>query len=344
MSFRRAPAPVLQGVRTVPGRADMQLGADGTLLYVEGSATVAGTPAEAVWVTRDGAATPVQAGWSFIPSSNPGIAFSPDGRRLALSVRANGAEDIWVKELGGGPMTRLTFARTNIRPEWTADGRSIMYLSREGSGSEELRIRAADGTGGERTLLHVQRRVFEVLRTQDTTRLIVRFSAQPSRDIFLFERGDTVPRPLLAESYHEDEPALSPDGRWLAYSSNESGRYEIYVRPFPAVDQGRWQVSREGGTEPRWSRSGRELFYRGARDDLMAAAVVPGTAFVTREVRTLFSVAAFIRGAQHPYYAVAPDDRRFLFIRSLGGTEAGGPAYVTIVDNWLAELRAGTGR
>jgi serine/threonine-protein kinase len=344
MSFRRAPAPVMQGVRTIPGRADMQLGADGTLLYVEGAATVAGTPAEAVWVTRDGAATPVQAGWSFIPSTNPGIALSPDGRRLALSVRASGAEDVWVKELGGGPMTRLTFAGANIRPEWTADGRSIMYLSRTGSGNEELHMRAADGTGGERTLLRSERRVFEVLRTRDTTRLIVRYSSQPSRDIFLLKRGDTVPRPLLAESYHEDEPALSPDGRWLAYSSNESGRYEIYVRPFPAVDQGRWQVSREGGTEPRWSHGGRELFFRGLRDDLMVAAVAPGAAFVTSEVRTLFSVAAFARGSQHPYYAVAPDDRRFLFVRSLGTTVAGGPAYVTIVDNWLAELRAGTGR
>jgi serine/threonine-protein kinase len=241
-------------------------------------------------------------------------------------------------------MTRLTFGGTNIRPEWTADGRSIMYSSRQGTGNEELRIRAADGTGGEHTLLRGQRRVFEVLRTRDTTRLIVRFSAQPSRDIFLVVRGDTVPRPLLTESYHEDEPALSPDGRWLAYSSNESGRYEVYVRPFPAVDQGRWQVSREGGTEPRWSHSGRELFFRSAHDDLMVAAVVPGTSFVTREVRTLFSVAAFIRGAQHAYYAVAADDRRFLFVRSLGGTEAAGPAYVTIVDNWLAELRAGTAR
>ncbi|HTX64565.1 MAG TPA: protein kinase, partial [Opitutaceae bacterium] len=104
MAFRHAPAPVMQGVRTTPGQADMVLGAEGTLLYVEGSATVAGTPAEAVWVTREGAATPMQAGWSFIPSSNPGIALSPDGRRLALSVRASGAEDIWVKQLGGGPM------------------------------------------------------------------------------------------------------------------------------------------------------------------------------------------------------------------------------------------------
>jgi Tol biopolymer transport system component len=343
LTFRHAPSPVMQGVRTIPGVADMVLGADGTALYSEGSSTVAGTPVEAVWVTRDGVATPVQSGWSFIPSSNPGMALSPDGRRLALSVRASGAEDIWIKELGGGPMTRLTFAGSNIRPEWTADGRSVMYISRQASGNEDLRIRAADGTGGERTLLDHARTVFEVVRTRDTSRLIVRLGVPPSRDIYLLQQGDSVLRPLLAEAHEEVTPALSADGRWLAYASNESGRYEVYVRPFPAVEGGRWQVSRDGGTEPRWSRSGRELFFR-AGGTLMSAGVTPGASFVTGEVRTLFPVAPFLSGTNRQYYEVATDDRRFLFVRSLGGQQAVGPAYVTMVDNWLDELRAGARR
>jgi serine/threonine-protein kinase len=344
LSFRHAPAPVMQGVRTVPGLADMVLGMDGSLLYVEGSSTVAGVPYEPVWVTREGAATPVQAGWQVVPSTNPGIALSPDGRRLAISVRASGSEDIWVKDLAGGPMTRLTFAGTNIRPEWTADGRSVMYISRQGSGNEDLYIRASDGTGTERRLLDHTRTIFEVVRTRDTSQLIVRLGVPPSRDVFLFQLGDTVPRPLLAEAFEEVTPVLSPDGRWMAYASNESGRYEVYVRPFPAVDQGRWQVSREGGSEPRWARNGRELFFRSGDNALMAAAVTPGNTFVTGEVRSLFSVAGFLPGNNHQYYAVAPDDRRFLFLRSLGGTQAVGPAYVTLVDNWLGELRAGARR
>jgi serine/threonine-protein kinase len=343
MALRHAPTPVMQGVRTVPGVADLVLGADGTLLYVEGTSTIAGTPAEAVWVTRDGAASPVQAGWSFIPSVNPGVALSPDGRRLALSVRASGAEDIWIKDLAGGPMTRLTFAGSNIRPEWTADGRSVMYISRQATGNEDLHVRAADGTGGERKLFDHVRTIFEVLRTRDTSRLIIRLGVPPTRDVFLLQQGDTVPRPLLADGFEEVAPALSPDGRWLAYSTNESGRYEVYVRPFPAVDQGRWQVSRDGGTEPRWSRSGRELFFRGG-DNLMAATVVPGASFAVGDVRTLFSVAPFTGGANHQYYDVAPDDRRFLFIRNLGGTQAAGPSYVTVVDHWVDELRAGARR
>jgi serine/threonine-protein kinase len=322
----------------------MVLGQDGSLLYVEGSSTIAGVPAEVVWVTRDGAATPVQAGWSVVPSSNPGLALSPDGRRLALSVRASGSEDIWIKELGGGPMTRLTFAGTNIRPEWVADGRSVMYLSRQAGGNEDLHVRSADGTGTERTLLDVNRTVFEVVRTRDPAQLIVRLGVPPTRDIYLYQLGDSVPRPLLAEAFEEVAPALSPDGRWMAYASNESGRYEVYVRPFPAVDQGRWQVSREGGSEPCWATNGRELFFRAGDNTLIAAGVTPGPSFVIGAQRPLFSTAAFLTGSNHAYYAVAPDDRRFLFVRSLGGTQAAGPAYVTIVDHWLDELRASAGR
>jgi serine/threonine-protein kinase len=240
-------------------------------------------------------------------------------------------------------MTRLTFAGSNIRPEWTADGRSVMYISRQATGNEDLHVRAADGTGGERTLFDHVRTIFEVVRTRDTSRLIIRLGVPPTRDVFLLQQGDTVPRPLLAEGFEEVAPALSPDGRWLAYSTNESGRYEVYVRPFPAVDQGRWQVSRDGGTEPRWSRSGRELFFRGG-DNLMAASVVPGASFAVGDVRTLFSVAPFAGGANHQYYEVAPDDRRFLFIRNLGGAQAAGPSYVTVVDHWVDELRAGARR
>jgi len=219
-----------------------------------------------------------------------------------------------------------------------------MYISRQGSGNEDLYIRSSDGTGTERRLLDHTRTIFEVVRTRDTSQLIVRLGVPPSRDVFLFQLGDTVPRPLLAEAFEEVTPVLSPDGRWMAYASNESGRYEVYVRPFPAVDQGRWQVSREGGSEPRWARNGRELFFRSGDNALMAAAVTPGNTFVTGEVRSLFSVAGFLPGNNHQYYAVAPDDRRFLFLRSLGGTQAVGPAYVTLVDNWLGELRAGARR
>ena len=339
LAFRHAPAPVMQGVRTIPGRADMAVGSDGTLIYVEGGSTSGGVPAEPVWVTRQGAATPVQAGWTYIPSINVGIALSPDGRRLAVSARASGSEDIWVKDLRGGPFTRLTFAGINMRPEWTADGRSVMYVSRPQGGNEDLHMRLADGTGSDQTLLDVARTIFEVVRTRDTMQLMLRLGGPPSRDLYLFQRGDSVPRPLLAGSFDEVSAALSPDGRWLAYSSNESGRFEIYVRPFPAVDNGRWQVSRDGGTEPRWAHNGRELFYR-SDVALMSVAVAPGASFVTGEQKALFPAATFLTGGNHQLYEVSPDDRQFLFLRTTGGPQAAGPAYVIQVSNWLGELRA----
>jgi len=343
LAFKAAPSPLMDGVRTVPGRADMLLSANGTLVYVPGTATVGGQPAEPVWVTRTGAATPVEAGWSVIPSGNFGIALSPDGSRLALSVRANGSEDIWVKQLGGA-MTRLTFAGANIRPEWTADGRTVMYSSRQGSGNAALHARLADGTGGEITLLDASRSILEIAHTRDTARIIVRFASPPSRDIFVFQRGDTVPRPLLANATADEEtPTLSPDGRWLAYASNESGRYEIYVRPFPSVDTGRWQVSRDGGTEPVWSHSGRELFFRASSTQLMGVPVTPGASFNAGAPKTVFTSAGLIPGTNHQTYVVAPGDQRFLFLRALGGAQAG-PSFVVRVDHWLSDQPGGSTR
>ena len=112
-------------------------------------------------------------------------------------------------------------------------------------------------------MLVIPRAVFEVVRTRDTTRLLVRLGVPPTRDIALFVRGDSTTTPLVAAGgFEEVAPALSPDGRWLAYASNESGRYEVYVRPFPDANAGRWQVSRNGGNEPVWAHNGRELFYR----------------------------------------------------------------------------------
>ncbi|MEN8377042.1 MAG: hypothetical protein ABFS34_16580, partial [Gemmatimonadota bacterium] len=171
--------------------------------------------------------------------------------------------------------------------------------------------------------------------------------AGPGRDAYLLERGgatgDSAVSPLLASpAYEEVAIALSPDGRWLAYSSNESGRYEVYVRPFPEVDSGRWQVSRDGGNEPLWAHSGQELFYRSANGDLMAVSVQPGTGFRAGEQRVLFSASGYLSSASNTEYDITPDDRRFIFKRQVGAEETG-PQTLTavLVQNWLSELSAG---
>jgi len=345
LTFREAAVPVFQGVRTGFALADMALSPSGTLIYAAGAAFASGTAARVVWVNRDGTATPVDSAWPpFVPATYPSLSLSPDGRRLAVNIQSGGTADIWIKQLDRGPLTRLTFAGNNNVPEWTADGRTVMYVAGLGGtsgGGGDIHARRADGTGAEETLVDVQRQIVEVARTPDTAQLIVRLTLPPSRDIMLWHRGDTALTPLLAAPYQETEPALSPDGRWLAYNSDESGRAEIYVRPFPNVTGGRWQVSRNGGTEPLWSHSGRELFFRNAQGELVSVSVVPGPSFDAGEQRTLFNASSFLPSQGHRLYDITPDDRRFVFLRSVDGSQsAAGPVNLVEVDNWFAELGA----
>jgi serine/threonine-protein kinase len=346
LEFESAPVPVLDGVRSSVGAVDMELSAEGTLLFVPGEALGGGAPVEVVWVTRDGQATPVDPDWTFLPAGNGGIALSPDGRRLALGIQASGGEDIWIKELDRGPLTRLTFEGINIRPVWSADANFVLYLSQPEGGSHNLRRRRADGTSTAETLLDATRAVWQVRLTPDTSHMVVRLGVPPTRDIYLLERGvtqgDSAITPLVANSgYEETSIALSPDGRWLAYASNESGRYEVYVRPFPEVDAGRWQVSRDGGNEPLWAHSGDELFYRSGNGDLMAVAVQPGSGFRAGEPRALFPAGGYMSSASNTEYDITSDDRRFVFKRLVGAGD-GGPQTLTavLVQNWLSELSA----
>jgi serine/threonine-protein kinase len=177
--------------------------------------------------------------------------------------------------------------------------------------------------------------------------MVVRLGVPPTRDVYLFERGvtpaDSAITPLVAsDAYEEASIALSPDGRWLAYASNESGRYEVYVRPFPDVDAGRWQVSRDGGNEPLWAHSGEELFYRGENGDLIAVTLQPGTGFRAGEQRVLFSAAGYLSSASNTEYDITPDDQRFVFKRQIGVEEEGTQTLTTVlVQNWLSELSVG---
>ncbi len=144
---------------------------------------------------------------------------------------------------------------------------------------------------------------------------------------------------LVATEYEETSPAVSPDGRWLAYVSDESGRWHVYVRPFPNTNDGRWLVSTGGGQEPVWAHSGRELFYKGS-GNLMVVEVLPGPTFVTGERRVLFSTRGFRSTPFHQQYDVTPDDQRFVMIRNLGGQEA---SELIVVENFFEELKAKVG-
>ena len=345
LKFTRPPTPMLDGVRTSLQTADMAVSANGTVIYAAGDAA-AMADAQVVWVTRAGAVTPMDSAWTIhLGGAGGKLALSADSRRLAVAVARPGDEarhDIWIKQLDIAPFpsSKLTFDGDNISPAWTPDGQAVLYAS--GAIPPGLiRRRRADGTGPVDTLLTLRRGIFAVVLTHDTTQFVVRLAVSPSRDIVRGRRGDTASMPLMASpSFDEVSPALSPDGRWLAYASNESGRFEVYVRPYPDVNSGgRWPVSQNGGHAPAWAHSGRELFFRNGANALVAAAVVTGATFAPGAQTALFDVSRFAGTEVEADYDVAPDDRRFVFVRPVGRL-AGRLDRLVQITNWAAEVRA----
>ena len=348
--------PLFDGVFGSSGGREMQLDRDGTILYRRGGTIWTGVEGEfpnteLVWVSRSGEVTPVDPGWMFHRGgANYGWRLSPGGRRVAYRRLLEGNRDIWIKELPDGPERRLTFEEDGQRtPMWSADGREVGYVSGVGDASR-LEARSADFTGSARLLL--QGNFPQGLWSPDGTWLVLRTSgasaegAEGERDIVGFRPGtDTLPIPLVATGYAEESPGFSPDGRWLAYASNETGRYEVFVVPFPDVGSGKVQVSRDGGITPRWAHSGRELFF-GSSAGLMVASVETEPRFRVLAQDTLFPPRDGVLAAgTSDWYEVAPDDQRFL----MGQTpqfegEDTGPAVYILVQNFFTELRERMGR
>ena len=160
-------------------------------------------------------------------------------------------------------------------------------------------------------------------------------------DVYAVRTGrDTVPTPLLAGPFNEMGAALSPDGRWLAYTSNESGRPEIFVRPFPNTAAGRWQVSTTGGGAARWARSGRELFYEAPSGDMMVVALAASPTFTPAAPRRLFPLGVgLVSSNVVPLYDLMPGDQRFVMVRLAEVNQAPGAGQLVVVDNWFGELR-----
>ncbi len=337
MKVTGEPALLSEGVRLgTLGSADLTVSATGTLLYGTGG----GQPAnQLVWITRDGKVQPVDSAWTGLFRSP---ALSPDGTRLAVE---RGLE-IWIKQLDRGPSLRLAFEGTeNTFPAWTPDGRSITFTSRV-SDSYDLLTKKADGSAPAVRQLHMNRGTFGPLWSPDGTWLL--FRTDPSTtgssrasgllpDILgIRPRIDSVAQPLVATRFTEESPAFSPDGRWLAYSSDESGEKQVYVVPFPNTSGAKWPISNRGGKEPLWAHSGRELFYRDDDGNMVAVAVQTTPTFSPGRSTALFQAGGYVSRAFPAQYAVSRDDRRFLMIRPLPIA----PDELVVVENWFQELQS----
>ena len=183
----------------------------------------------------------------------------------------------------------------------------------------------------------------EAVYTLDGRWLVFRSGSGGGRNISAMRTGtDSAPRALVATAAEEFSPSVSPDGRWLAYGSDETGRTEIFVRPFPDTQGARYAVSSAGGAEPLWSHSGKELFYRDGANRLVAAEIAPGPVFRVITERVLFSTNGYVTDNRHLHYTVSPDDRTFYFVKS--GAAAGAKNEVVVVLSWFDELIRKVGR
>jgi len=307
----------------------------GRLIYRKGGGA-SGQLATPVWVDRDGSVAEVESGWQMISLTGRGIAsLSPGDEAIAVAIATTGSfADIWVNQLDG-PMSRITFGDQRLAlPSWSADGETVYYMNESPTDNGEIWSRRADGNGPPQLVFEddVQVRGMDV--SNDGRWLVYRDLPSGSasgrlRALDLGAGGEAIT--LVDADHRSSSPALSPDGRWLAYTSDESGQFEVYVRPFPDVDAGLWQISVNGGTEPRWAHSGEELFYRNGNNAMVAVDVVEGTAFRWQMERVLFDASPFRRtSGEVTSYSVTSDDQRFLMMRRdrVLDTE------LIMVDNW----------
>ena len=340
------PVPIVEGVfrQTAPQYAVSE---SGTLVYVPGIMDVAMPQRTLVWVDREGKEEPLSAPPNLYISPR----ISPDGKRLALASLIGGNVDIWIWDFVRETMTRLTFDEANdLFPLWTPDGQRIVFASNR---EQPMSVywKAADGTGKvERISSVTDRQNIPASWSSDGNTLVIMERASIDNiDIGAMSMGDDKARmALLQEKYLEAQPRISPDGRWMAYISDESGQDEVYVRPFPEVESGgRWQVSTNGGDSPLWSPDGRELFYRNG-DAVMVVSVRTEPTFSLETPTTLFSgtYVSSEMGATRPEFNpwdIHPDGKRFLMIKPPQATgEAsteGIPRKINIVLNWLEELK-----
>ena len=333
LEVRGNPTPVLEGVVTKPsGAASFSVSADGTLVYIAGLSDTA--KRTVVWVDRQGHEEPIN-----VPiRAYAYAALSPDGTRIALDVR-EAANDIWIWDLQRQTLTRLTFdPGLNRGPVWAPDGRHLAF-SAGGDGIENVYWQAPDGSAPAEALTHESTIANPQSFSPDGTRLVFLQPANPPYDLGVVTlQGQRRSELILHGPYSEANAAVSPDGRWLAYQSNESGRDEVYVRPFPDVNSGRWQVSVNGGTRPRWARSGRELFYFLAPGTLMAAPIQGGPTFAAGAPQQLFK-GPYLSPQTGPPYDVSPDGKRFLMIKDARAPgDASPPPQLVVVQSWTTEL------
>jgi serine/threonine protein kinase len=325
--------PIAENIQTqgnFPPSGVFSASENGVLVYQGGGATA---NFQLVWFDRTGK----QIGVLGEPAAYNSLELSPDGRQASVSIpdESGKGRDIWLYDVARGLRTRFTFDRANaLASIWSPDGSRVVFNSGR-NGHLDMYQKASSGAGVEEVLVEGSLDKYPTSWSPDG-RFILYDSIGGSTSLNLFVLplfGDRKPFPFLQTQFNEVSGRFSPDDRWVVYSSNESGRYEVYVAPFPGPG-GKWQISTAGGDWPRWRSDGNEIFYLAPGRGLMAAAVNgKGSSFEVGAVKPLFQTRAT---GLEDRYAVSSDGQRFLINTA---PEQAASAPITVVLNWAAELK-----
>jgi len=316
---------ILSGIAVTGNqRIDIGFSRDGVATYIQGSALGAG--AELVWVTRNGTATQVDPGWVQPMIGAPSL--SPDGKRVAVTVGQTSVDgNVWVKQLDRGPASKLS--DPGFSPKWGNDPSTVYFASFAG-----LRKAPADNSAPATTLVPSKGRSMGMVEVQPDGQRMLMVTA--GRLLTSEPDNDTALANLDVSTGAVNTPDISPDGRWVTFTSDETGRPEIYVRPYPDFRRAKYQVSPTGGIRPRWSRDGRELFFADENSMMQAVSVTPGPAPTFGTPKPLFSALTYLSFARG--FDVAADGR-FLMLRSPQGQTLKREELI-LVQNFFEELKA----
>jgi serine/threonine-protein kinase len=323
--------PVLEGVhQSTTGAAQYAVSDSGSLVYVSGG--MESTKRRLVWVDRRGAG-------QVVPAPTRSYRYprlSPDGQQVAVTIEEEDSH-IWIYNIRRDALTRFTSqGRANLLGAWSPDGTRVAYRSDVDGSPGNLVWQPADGSGPLTRLSTSDHAQTPNSWSPDGQALAFADTRPGLRDISVLRLSDGTVQPFLRSPAVEGAPSFSPDGRWLAYVSDESGRNEVYVQPYPGPGA-KWQLSTNGGTEPVWNPSGREAFYREG-DTLMAVDVVLQPAFSAGKPRALFTGRYEPTPSTFPNYDVSRDGQRFLMLEPPAETD-GPPREITVVVNWVEELK-----
>lgn len=335
MKMTGTPRQVFSDVRLNLAIApQLALSADGRqILYIGGTNSGSQRQVRIVRVDEKGRPTPIDSTWEGVFNYAD---LSPDGTRLALTVFSDERQNLWVKALDRGPITRLTFeGAVNYRPTWLANGREIAFISDQ-SGPALPYVVRADGSGKPQRIAVPDTAQIDEIEFAPGGEWIVyrRGTVNGNRRLSMFRPGvDSTPKEITTGRFDEYSPTVSPDGRWLAYVSVESGRDEVYIRPFPDVGRARWQVSTTGGSSPVWSSSGKALYFVSATDQLLKIDVAGGSDFQVAVPQVMFSTNPFLLAPYHQSFNISADGQSFIFAQPVN--PSAGEEYATVLLDWL---------